>query len=93
MLEAAVLLEANWQDLVDQIWVCVVEPHIAIARATQRDGVDAAAIQDRIDAQLSNAERTELADEIIDNSGSQAELLTQLDNLWDKISQSPGANA
>ena len=40
ILEAAVLFEAGWEDAVDEIWVVVVEPETAIARATARDGVE-----------------------------------------------------
>ncbi len=88
VLEAAVLLEANWQSDVDEVWVVAVEPEAAIARATARDGVDEAAVQARIDAQLSNAERMALADVVIDNSGSEAELLAKLDAEWQRLRQS-----
>ncbi|MDE0192487.1 MAG: dephospho-CoA kinase [Gammaproteobacteria bacterium] len=85
VLEAAVLLEANWQSDVDEVWVVTVEPKVAIARATARDGVDESAVQARIDAQLSNAERMALADVVIDNSGSEAELLSKLDAEWQRV--------
>ena len=85
VLEAAVLLEAGWQDLVDEIWVVVVEPDIAIQRATARDGVDAQAIQDRLDAQLSNDERRSAADRVIDNSQGPTELEATLRTLWQNI--------
>ena len=58
VLEAAVLIEADWLSLVDQVWVTVVEPSVAIERASARDGVDAAAVQARIDAQLRSEEHT-----------------------------------
>ena len=48
VLEAAVLLEAGWDDIADVIWVVVVDPEIAIERAMQRDGADRAAIEARI---------------------------------------------
>lgn len=85
VLEAAVLLEANWQSDVDEVWVVTVEPDVAIARATARDGVDEAAVQARIDAQLSNAERVALADVVIANGGSEAELLSKLDAEWQRL--------
>lgn len=85
VLEAAVLLEANWQSDVDEVWVVTVEPEVAIARATARDGVDEAAIQGRIDAQLTNAERVALADVVIDNGGSEADLLSKLDREWHRV--------
>ena len=39
VLEAAVLLEAGWTDAVDEVWVVVVEPEVAIVRAMSRDGL------------------------------------------------------
>ena len=85
VLEAAVLLEASWQSDVDEVWVVTVEPDVAIARATARDGLDEAAVQARVDAQLSNAERVALADVVIDNGGSEAELLSKLDTEWQRV--------
>ncbi len=86
VLEAAVLLEAGWESEVDEVWVVTVEPATAIERATARDGVDAAAIQARIDAQLSNDERAAKADRQFDNSGTEAELIQQLDTVWAELS-------
>lgn len=82
VLEAAVLIEAGWQDLVDQIWVTVIDRPVAVARASARDGVDAAAVEARIDAQLSNEERRAQADQVIDNSRDEAHLKQQLERLW-----------
>ena len=85
VLEAAVLFEAGWDGTVAQVWCVVVEPEVAIQRATARDGVDAAAIQARIDAQLSNAERTARSDVVIDNSGDEAALREALVEAWKKL--------
>lgn len=87
VLEAAVLLEAGWQREVDQVWVVTVTPATAIARASQRDSVDAKAIQARIDAQLSNAERTAQANVVIDNSGTEAALTAKLDEAWNQLAE------
>ena len=89
VLEAAVLIEAGWQDLVDEIWVTVVDRDVAIARATARDGVDTAAIEARIDSQLSNDERAAQANHVIDNSATAEDLEQQLQQLWTQL----GANA
>ena len=86
VLEAAVLIEAEWLGLVDQVWVTVVEPGIAIERASARDGVDATAVQARIDAQLSNEERIAKAHEVIHNFGDQDHLIEQIWPLWAAIS-------
>lgn len=87
VLEAAVLIEAGWQTEVDEVWAVVVEPEVAVARASARDGVDAAAVRARIDAQLSNDERTAHANAVIDNSGSEAELASQLERHWRRLQE------
>jgi dephospho-CoA kinase len=86
VLEAAVLIEADWLGLVDQVWVTVVEPSVAIERASARDGVDAAAVQARIDAQLSNDERIAKAHEVVHNAGDENHLIEQIRLLWSAIS-------
>lgn len=86
VLEAAVLFEAGWDDIGDEVWVNVIDRENAIARATQRDNVPREAVERRIDAQLSNAERTARADVVIDNNGTQDEMLAQLRTHWDRIS-------
>ena len=87
VLEAAVLIEAGWQSLVDEIWLTTVDPSTAIERASARDGVDADAVQARIDAQLSNAERTAEAAVVIDNSADEPQLLAQLENHWKNLQE------
>ncbi|MDE0055609.1 MAG: dephospho-CoA kinase [Gammaproteobacteria bacterium] len=86
ILEAAVLFEAGWQDAVDETWVVTVDPDIAVQRAMARDGLDRSAVQARMDAQLSNAERTALADIVVDNSGSETAMRERLNEEWKRVS-------
>lgn len=85
ILEAAVLIEADWLDLVDEVWVTVVEPAVAIERACARDNLAAEAVQARLNAQLSNAERCARADQVIDNSADEANLVAQVRGLWAQL--------
>ena len=85
VLEAAVLIEASWQHAVDEVWAVTVTPDVALARATARDGVDAAAVQARIDAQLDNEARAAHAQVVIDNGGSDAALRSQVDAEWQRL--------
>ena len=85
VLEAAVLIEAGWQDLVDEIWVTVVDREVAVARAIARDSIDAAAVEARIDSQLTNAERAGQAKHVIDNSDTAEHLTNQLQQLWSQL--------
>lgn len=82
VLEAAVLIEAQWLDLVDQVWVTVVRPSVAIERACARDNLEPAAVQARLDAQLSNEQRCQQANHVIDNSSDEVQLIKQVEALW-----------
>lgn len=89
VLEAAVLFEAGWQDLGDEVWVNVVDREVAIARAVARDGVDRAAVERRLDSQLSNADRVVRADVVLVNDGTPEELLAQLRRQWQRVRATP----
>ena len=86
VLEAAVLFEAGWEDLGDEVWVNIVDREVAIARAMQRDNIPRSTIERRLDSQLSNAERIARADVVIDNNGTLAQMLAQLRGQWQRIS-------
>ena len=40
IVEAAVLFEAGWESLGDEVWVVIADPAKAVARAVERDGFD-----------------------------------------------------
>jgi dephospho-CoA kinase len=81
VVEAAVLLEAKWHTVVDEVWVVTARPEIVQQRLVAR-GLDPAAIAARVQAQLSDAERAAHADVIVDNSGGLDRLEDQLRTLW-----------
>ena len=85
VLEAAVLFEAGWEDLVNEVWVVVVEPEHAIQRLAARNGLDESAARARIDSQLSNAERTARADVVIENNGTLDELQARIQEAWNEL--------
>jgi dephospho-CoA kinase len=82
VLEAAVLIEADWVPITDQVWVVTVEPDIARQRIMERNGLTAEQADARINAQLSNAERVARAKVVIDNSGTLDELRARVDDAW-----------
>ena len=86
VLEAAVLFEAGWEDIGDEVWVNIVDRDVAIARAIARDKLPQAAVESRLNSQLTNAERTARAQVVIDNNGSQDQMLTQLRTQWLRVS-------
>ncbi|MFN8618695.1 MAG: dephospho-CoA kinase [Dehalococcoidia bacterium] len=85
VLEAAVLFEAGWEDLVDEVWVVVVEPDLAVQRLASRNGLDEAAARARIDSQLSNDERISRSNVVIKNNGTLEELESGIQHAWDAL--------
>jgi len=82
VVEAALLVEANWDQLVDEVWVVTASRAAVEARLAAQRGLDPSAIAARIRAQIGDAERAARADVIIDNSGSLEALRTYLTALW-----------
>ena len=78
--------DAIWEDIVDEVWSTIVDREVAIERASNRDGTDRSQVEARIDAQISNEERKEKADRLIDNSGSEADLQAQVKQIWNALS-------
>jgi phosphopantetheine adenylyltransferase/dephospho-CoA kinase len=93
VLEAAVLFEAGWEPLVDEIWVAVVPRATAVQRAVARGGLTAAQVEARIDAQLANDERKKRAHVVLDNSGDEAALVRQLEAQWARVARAARARA
>jgi len=87
VLEAAVLFEAGWEDLVDSIWVVVVDPELAVKRLGERNGLDPEAARARIASQLSNEERIARADIVIENNGTLEALQQRITEEWNALQQ------
>ena len=85
VLEAAVLIEAGWVPITDQVWVVTVAPEIARQRVMERNGLTSEQASARIDAQLTNAERAKHAQVTIDNSGTLDELKQRVLGEWEKL--------
>ncbi|MFL2635092.1 MAG: dephospho-CoA kinase [Dehalococcoidia bacterium] len=85
ILEAAVLIEAGWFDLVDEVLVVHTPISSAITRIKSRDNLDSDQAQERINAQISNEERINFANYTIENSGKISDFELALDTYWDKL--------
>ncbi|MCY4531391.1 MAG: dephospho-CoA kinase [Gammaproteobacteria bacterium] len=85
VLEAAVLFEAGWQDIGDETWVIVVDREVAIERSMARDGLSREAVENRLQAQLSNEERIAKADIVVENNLDHQALIDQLRAQWQRL--------
>ena len=83
VIEAAVLIEANWQPLFDEIWLVTTSKERVIARIEQERGLARESIEARIRAQLSDDERRHHATEVISNDSSIEDLRGKVTKLWE----------
>ena len=82
VLEAALLIEANWTPLTDEVWVVTAPEDTAVQRIRARSGLAEDAIRARIRTQLPQEERVRRADAVIGNAGSLEELRQAVTDLW-----------
>jgi dephospho-CoA kinase len=88
VLEAAILLEAGWTPLVDEVWLTVASEPTVIRRARERTGLPEEQIRSRIRSQLSNEERKKQASVVISNDGGLDELRAKVEELWEGLQSS-----
>ena len=81
-LEAALLIEAQWTGLVNEVWVVTSPEADVIERLRERNGMDADTARARIRSQMPQAERAARADAVLENSGSLEELAADVRKLW-----------
>ena len=85
MLSAPLLFESGvMAELCDRIAVVDCDLELQIARAASRDGADAAAIRRIAAAQMPRRERLARADDVLENSGTLAELEKRVAELHRK---------
>lgn len=93
VLEAALLFDAGWDDLANEVWVTVAPPEVAAERAAQRSGLPVEQVLERIKAQMSNEERARRSHVVIDTSGDLDATRRQTVHEWQRLKQRLGAPA
>jgi len=86
VLEAAVLIEAGWEDLLDGLWVIKVKPETALQRLMEQRGMTKDDAETRIKSQISRRGIGNLVEEVekgivtkvIDNDGDLGALTKKL---------------
>jgi dephospho-CoA kinase len=82
VVEAAILIEANWQSLFDEIWLVRAPREKVIARIESQRGLKPSETEARIRAQLSDEERAKHSTLTIENNGSIEDLRELLKEIW-----------
>ncbi|KAG9276108.1 bifunctional coenzyme A synthase [Astyanax mexicanus] len=65
VLDAAVLLEAEWTDMVHEVWVAIIPEEEAVRRIVERDGTSKEDAVKRLQSQWSNAKMVEQANVVL----------------------------
>ena len=83
VVEAALLFEAGWETLVDEVWVVDSPLEVVMERLKERRGMDQAEVRRRIDSQMDIGERLGRADVVVENGGDLASLKQAVSSLWE----------
>ena len=82
VLDAAILIEASWQNLVDEIWVVKASKNEQLERLITRDHLSRDEAVSRIEAQMPLAQKLAYADVVIDNTMDVEQTQKQVEMLW-----------
>jgi dephospho-CoA kinase len=82
VVEAAVLFEAGWESLVDEVWTTESPVESVVARLKERSGLSEEEVRKRIDSQLSAEERKSRANVVVENAGELPILESAVKALW-----------
>ncbi len=82
VIEAAILIEANWRPLFDEIWLVAATRERVLERVERDRGLKPEQTEARIRAQLSDEERRKYATSVIRNDGTLEELRAAVTRLW-----------
>jgi dephospho-CoA kinase len=83
VVEAAVLFEAGWDPLVDEVWTTEAPMEAVVHRLMARNGLGQDEVVKRIESQMSSDERTARSQVVVDNSTDLASLEETVRSLWD----------
>jgi|TARA_B100001964_G_C14027753_1_gene506852 dephospho-CoA kinase len=91
VIDAAILIEAEWTDLVDEVWVLTAERKTIIERLSNKFKNNMAGALKRMEFQMPQSELVSKADVVIDNDGSCGALKERVSLLFkDRIYLSQG---
>lgn len=85
VVEAALLIDANWQVGMNEIWVCFVPDEEAIQRAVNRDGCSVEKAKGILSSQMSNKERISHANVVLSSLWEREYTKGQVQKAWSAL--------
>lgn len=82
VLDAAILIEAGWQNLVDEVWVVRASFDEQLERLITRDHLSREEAASRVRAQMPLEQKLVYADVVIDNTRDLSKTRQQVESLW-----------
>ena len=86
-MDIPLLFEQDYSAWFDETWLVYVEPDVQMERLMKRDQLSEDVAISRLSAQWPLEEKKGLASQVIDNNGSQDQLLAQLNSLLERSDQ------
>ncbi|XP_076062117.1 bifunctional Phosphopantetheine adenylyltransferase - Dephospho-CoA kinase [Oratosquilla oratoria] len=87
ILDAAILLRANWDQFCHQIWVCIINRTEAIKRIMERDNKTQIQAEQRIDSQMTNKELVSKADIVFCTQWEPEYTQQQVEKAWSTLTK------
>ncbi len=85
--DVPLLFETGFDRLTDETWLVAAPERVQIQRLMARDGMNAQQALLRIRAQMPLAQKRALADYVLENDGTVAQLLERADRLWERCNE------
>lgn len=83
VLEAALLIEAGWHTLVDEIWItCSTKDLVAERLRSRNPDLSNEEIVERVNSQSSFKDKVNLVNVVVNNTATLADLRAQVKTLW-----------
>ncbi|XP_009894127.1 PREDICTED: bifunctional coenzyme A synthase-like [Charadrius vociferus] len=87
VLDAAVLLEAGWQDMVHEVWTAIIPEEEAVKRIMARDGLSEEAARSQQQSQMTNSQRVEQSQVVLCTLWEPEVTRKQVEKAWDLLQQ------
>ncbi len=85
VVEAALLVEADYLPLLDQLWLVWADDDVRLARVMARDKLSQEQALARMNNQMAQAEKAKYARYIVHNNRGRKELADELQNVWQQF--------
>jgi len=85
VVEATLLIEAGWRNLVDRVWLVVAPEAAIVQRVKEQQGLGESQTLARLKSQMPAEEKAKYADAVIYNDGSLNRLESRVTELWNAL--------